>query len=175
MKIAIDLGHGIGSDRGAIGILSEENLINTVGNLVINKLKILKHTVILTRPTIATTVTESLFKRCDTANKNNVDFFCSIHANAFNKTAKGTEVWTYKKNNIIQAARFLDKMSKIGFVNRGIKDALNEKKLYVINNTNAVAMLCELCFCDNQTDINIYKNNIEKIANAIVYAITGTI
>ena len=40
MKFGIDLGHGVGKDRGAVGVIAEENIINTIGILVISKLPI---------------------------------------------------------------------------------------------------------------------------------------
>ena len=39
MKIGIDLGHGCNYDGGAVGIIKEEEIINTVGNKVITKLR----------------------------------------------------------------------------------------------------------------------------------------
>jgi N-acetylmuramoyl-L-alanine amidase len=30
MKIAIDLGHGVGQDRGVVGVIAEETIINSV-------------------------------------------------------------------------------------------------------------------------------------------------
>lgn len=40
LKIEIDFGRriGSGSDRGAVGFISEETIINSVGTLVVNKL-----------------------------------------------------------------------------------------------------------------------------------------
>ena len=60
MKICIDLGHGVGKDRGAVGLLSEENIINEVGNRVIAKLKSLGHIVIEARPSNCYSVMDSL-------------------------------------------------------------------------------------------------------------------
>jgi N-acetylmuramoyl-L-alanine amidase len=82
MKFAIDLGHGIGQDRGAEGIITEESIINSVGNLVIAKLRALGHNVIEVRPSNASNVSDSLIQRVDNANINNVDLYVSIHANA---------------------------------------------------------------------------------------------
>ena len=56
LKIAIDFGHGVGSDRGAVGFIAEETIINSVGTLVVNKLNALGHTVIEVRPTSASSV-----------------------------------------------------------------------------------------------------------------------
>ena len=38
-RIGIDLGHGVGSDRGAEGYILEETIINEVGSKVITKLR----------------------------------------------------------------------------------------------------------------------------------------
>lgn len=82
MKIGLDLGHGVGSDRGAFGFIAEESIINDVGNLVVNKLNTLGHTVIEVRPTSVSSVSDSLGQRCTKADNNNVDFVVSLHANA---------------------------------------------------------------------------------------------
>ena len=37
MKFAIDLGHGVGPDRGAVGNIAEETIINSVGELIIDR------------------------------------------------------------------------------------------------------------------------------------------
>lgn len=168
MKIAIDLGHGVGQDRGAVGIITEEEIINNVGGLVIKKLKDLGHTVIQVRPTSATSVTNSLEQRTSKANNNNVDLYVSIHANAGGGT--GTEVYTYKGKELKEARNVLDNLVSLGFKNRGIKG----DSLYVIGHTKANSMLIEVCFIDTQKDIELYRSlGIEKIANAIVSGITG--
>ena len=74
MRIAIDLGHGVGQDRGASSkYIDEETIIDNVGGLIINKLKALGHTVIEVRPQQATSVSNSLVQRVQKANSNNVD------------------------------------------------------------------------------------------------------
>ena len=163
MKIAIDLGHGVGQDRGADGIITEESVINAVGNLVIAKLKTLGHSVLDVRPQYASSVSDSLVKRVDLANNNNVDLFVSIHANAGG--GKGTEVFTYRGNEVEEARSVLNNITSLGFTNRGIKGS----NLYVMNKTEATAMLIEICFVDTKSDVEIYNSiGSEKIADAIV-------
>ncbi|WP_257151649.1 N-acetylmuramoyl-L-alanine amidase, partial [Bacillus pseudomycoides] len=43
--------------------------------------------------------------------------------------------------------------------------------LYVLNGTKAPAILIELGFIDNESDME--KWNVDKIANSIAYALTG--
>lgn len=163
MKIAIDLGHGCAYDGGAVGIIKEEEIINTVGRKVIDKFKSGGHTVIECRPSSAFSTNDSLSKRCNTANGNNADLFISLHANAGKGT--GTEIYTYKGEQTTYSKNILNNLVGIGLKNRGIK---NGSGLAVINGTKMEAMLIEICFVDTQSDVDFYKNNIDNIVNAIV-------
>lgn len=169
MKIAIDLGHGVSYDTGAeSSFIREETIIDNVGRLVINKLKKLGHEVIEVRPTSATSLSNSLVQRVQKANNNNVDLYVSIHANAGG--GKGTEVYTYRGNEVTQARNVLNNLVSLGFVNRGIKG----NNLFVINNTKAPAILIEICFIDTKSDVDLYNSlGAEKIADGIVKGITG--
>lgn len=170
MKIAIDLGHGVGTDRGAVGTIAEETIINDVGSLVINKLKVLGYEVVEVRPAAATSVGNSLEQRTNKANTNNVDLYVSIHANA--GAGVGTEIFTYNRKEFKQAIDVLANIVNLGFTNRGIKDGSN---LYVIKNSKAAAMLIEVCFVDS-TDTERYNRiGPEKIANAIVSGLVGAL
>ena len=169
MKIAIDLGHGVGQDRGASSkYITEEEIIDNVGGLVINKLRALGHNVIEVRPSQASSVSNSLVQRVQKANSNNVDLYVSIHANAGGGT--GTEIYTYKSKELQQARAVLNNLCDLGFTNRGIKGS----NLYVVNKTNAPAMLIEVCFVDTQSDVELYtKLGNNKIADSIVNGLVG--
>ena len=169
MKFGIDLGHGIGRDRGAVGIIAEETIINQVGELVISKLESLGHTVLRLRPTNATTVNDSLQQRYTKANNNNVDMCVSIHANAGGGV--GAEIFTYKAKEVTEARNVLNNLVSLGFKNRGIKDGSG---LAMVKRPSATAMLIEICFIDTQNDVDLYNSvGYEKIANAIVKGLTG--
>lgn len=169
MKIAIDFGHGVGQDRGAVGFIAEETIINSVGSLVVSKLQALGNTVVEVRPTSATSVGDSLAQRVNKANSNNVDLYVSIHANAGGGV--GTEVYTYSAKEVPKARSVLNNIVSLGFTNRGIKDGAN---LYVVKNASATAMLIEVCFTDTQSDVDKYNSiGAEAIANAIVSGLTG--
>ena len=171
MKIGIDCGHTMsGADYGAVGIKAESNLTREVGTKVIAKLQALGHTVIKCYKDTCSSLQDSLSYRVNTANNNNVDLYVSIHFNAFNSSAYGTEVLTYGGKSFEEASRVLNNIVSLGYANRGIKDGSN---LYVIRNTKSKAMLIECCFCDNRNDMNRY--NADKMADAIVKGLVGTI
>lgn len=167
MKFGIDLGHGVGQDRGAVGNIAEETIINNVGGLVISKLKALGHNVVELRPDSASSVSDSLFQRYSKADRYNVDMCVSIHANAGGGV--GTEVFTYNAKEVPQARAVLNNICSLGFRNRGIKDGSN---LAMVKRPKATAILIEICFVDS-SDSDLYNSiGAEKIANAIVSGLT---
>ncbi|MDZ8083990.1 MAG: N-acetylmuramoyl-L-alanine amidase [Nostoc sp. DedQUE12b] len=168
MKFGIDTGHNCPPDTGARGIKLEDNLTLDVGNRVIAKLRALGNEVVVCRPSSANTVRDSLSKRCSTANASKVDIFVSIHFNAFNKQANGTEVFATSDRGRKIAKPVLDEIIKLGFFNRGVKSGSH---LYVLKNTDMPAILIECCFLDSQKDMNLF--NPEAMANAIVKGLTG--
>ena len=94
MKIGIDLGHGVGQDRGAVSkYITEEEIINLVGNEVIKKLRANGHEVVNCRPSRSTSVTNSLSQRVNIANSKGCNLYVSIHANCGG--GHGSEVFTY--------------------------------------------------------------------------------
>ena len=168
-RICIDLGHGVGTDRGASSkYIDEETIIDNVGGLVINKLKALGHTVIEVRPSSATSVSNSLVQRVQKANNNNADLYISIHANAGG--GKGTEVYTYQGKEVKEARNVLNNLCSLGFANRGIKG----NNLFVTHYSNMTSMLIEVCFIDTQSDVELYQSiGNNKIADSIVRGLVG--
>ena len=168
MRFGIDIGHNCSPDTGARGIKFEDNLTLDVGNRVIAKLRALGHEVVECKPERAGTVRESLTRRCDRANSAKVDEYVSIHFNAFNSQANGTEIFAVSEKSRQIAKPVLDEIVKLGFFNRGVK---NGSHLFVLRNTNMPGILVEGCFIDSQKDMSLY--NPEAIANAIVKGLVG--
>lgn len=180
MKIGIDMGHCLtGFDISANGVIKESDANRAIGKLVISKLKAAGHTVVdCTIDSGCTSLNDSLNKRVNKANSQQLDVFCSIHLNAGG--GNGTETYvaprkyfskdeSYNKNIDI-AQRVNDLVAdSCKFNNRGVKI----EEFYVITATNALAILIEVCFCDSQEDVA--KLNYEKVSNAIVEGITGQI
>ena len=172
MKIGIDLGHGVGQDRGAVSkYITEEEIINLVGNEVIKKLRANGHEVVMCRPSRATSVANSLSQRVNIANSKQCNLYVSIHANCGG--GHGSEIFTYNSKHFPECERVLNNLCSLGFTNRGIKNGCN---LYVIKHTKMTAMLIEICFIDSLQDVQKFKNlGHAKIADAIVRGIIGNV
>ena len=92
MKFGIDIGHNCSPhDTGAVGIQREDNLTKAVGQRVMEKLTSAGHTVVDCSPGRASSLQSSLLQRTSKANQAQVDVFVSIHFNAFNGKASGSE------------------------------------------------------------------------------------
>jgi N-acetylmuramoyl-L-alanine amidase len=170
MKFGIDMGHNCPPDTGAKGIKLEDNLTVEVSTKVIAKLRSLGHEAISCKPDRADSVSQSLGRRCNIANRNKVDIFVSIHFNAFNGQANGTEVFAQTDAARKIAQPVLNEIRKLGFFSRGVK---NGSHLYVIKNTNMPAILIECCFIDSAKDMQLYDG--EAMASAIVTGLTGKV
>ena len=168
MKIAIDPGHNCPPDTGANGIEQEDILTLDVATRVIQKLTDAEHEVINVLPDTCNSVRQSLRKRVNKANQQEADIYVSIHFNAFNGKAYGTEVFFGSPNGRAIAKSIVSEIAGLGFNDRGVKKGLH---LYVIRETIMPAVLVECCFCDSANDMNLY--NPEMIAEAITAGLIG--
>ena len=161
-KLAIDIGHNVDFDGGAVGIKKEDILNYQVGTKLIEKCRSVGITVIECKPKSARSLNDSLNQRVATANTNNADFFISIHHN-LSPGGEGSEIYAMKGGRgEVVASIILPEIVKIGFKNRGVKDG---SKLFVIHRTIMAAILIECAFCDSPKDMGNYDT--DKMANAI--------
>ncbi len=159
--LAIDIGHNVNFDGGAVGIRKEDELNKLVGEALINKFKSININVINCTPYNAVSLHDSLNQRTVAANKGKADFFISIHHNSGG--GRGSEALCLTggiADNVGNSV--LNELSNIGFYNRGVKD---RRDLFVINQTIMPALLIECAFCDSANDMNGY--NPESVASAI--------
>ena len=164
--LAIDIGHNVLYDTGAVGIRKEDDLNRLVGNALISKLRDIGVKVVNCKPNTAKSLNDSLYQRVITANNSGATLFVSIHHNAC-PGGYGAEVLCIKNNyqgglstKVGQA--ILNELSSLGLRNRGVKD---RRDLYVINNTLMPALIVECAFVDSSLDMKNY--NPEKTAAAI--------
>lgn len=159
--IAIDMGHNVNYDTGAVGIRVEDELNKLVGEALISKLRAVGINVVDCTPDNATSLYDSLNQRCEVANNAEADFFISIHHNAGG--GEGAEVLCLTGGVAEEVGNaILCELSEIGLKNRGVKD---RRDLFVINHTVMKAILVECAFCDSEKDMNNY--NEERGAQAI--------
>lgn len=109
---------------------------------------------------------------CADANAWPADIFVSLHCNAFNTEAKGTEVECYRVNtqsgtlaNCIQGQI----VRSLGTVDRGIKE---RPDLVVLRCTEMPAVLVEMAFIDNDADAALLTQRSDDFARAIARGIT---
>lgn len=172
MIIGLRAGH---SDNctGAIGIVNEHEQMKLFYAAIKPILEKYGHTVIDCNSN-ASTENGELLEGATKANNANVDLFISLHMNCFNGSANGTEVLISSANSDAYpyATRLISNYASLGFVNRGIKF----ESLYEMNHIKAPNIISEICFCDSQTDINIYnKYSWEQLAYVFCNAIDPNI
>jgi hypothetical protein len=105
------------------------------------------------------------------ANASGAELAIQWHFNAYNGLAQGTECLYLTEYEL--SVRVSDAMADNGgFVNRG---AIKRTDLYWLNETNMPAILIELCFIDNCSDMDKYVANFDKIVEAVFTAVTGIV
>jgi len=174
MKWYLDFGHG-GKDPGAVGAnkTKESDAVLKIGMLIKNNLEKAGEKVITTREK---DLYYSLDYRSNKANKENCDYFISLHMNsATNKSAKGVEVWVYdEKSKVYNLAKNIcTNLSKdINTPNRGVKIS---KKFSVLRKTKMPALLIEIDFISNSMVENSLKDDvyIKTVANSISFSLLG--
>lgn len=172
MTIGINCGHTVnGPGSGAVGIINESEHTRLVGQALMGLLRAAGVTVIDCTIDQANTQNEYLASIVALANRQNLDWFISIHFNA-SKTHEGhgVEVYTYEGRQYQDALDVCANIASLGFTNRSVKTGSG---LYVIKKTRAKSLLIEVCFCDNEEDVNIYYSagGAEGIAKAIYKSI----
>ena len=168
MKWYLDFGHG-GKDSGAIGTnkTKESDTVLKIGMLIKNNLEQAFEKVITTREDDKY---YSLDYRSSKANKENCDYFVSIHMNSStNKSAKGVEVWVYDEKSKLYtlSKNICSNLSKtINTPNRGVKIS---KEFSVLRKTTMPALLIEIDFISNSTVENNLTSSryIKDIADTI--------
>lgn len=169
MKYNVHAGHNFHAP-GAGGQFSETAEDRKVKDKVIELLRGQGHTVYDCTDEDGATSSANLRAIVQKCNKHLVDLDISIHFNAFNGTAHGTEVLVYSDTSSARqaAGRICKEIADLGFANRGIK---YRPGLYVLRHTDSPALLIECCFCDSKQDAKLY--NRDKMARAIVEGILG--
>ena len=173
MKVFLNAGHAPNGnpDPGACGFgLRECDVAKNVADLVVGYLTAAGVEV------VGCLQSDSLHEVVSASNSADADVFISIHCNACNSVAQGTEVWHYYsseegeklaqciQNQIVDALATVDRGVK------GAKPGVNG--LYVLSNTDAVAVLVELAFIDHAGDAELLRSQQDEFARAIARGVT---
>ena len=163
MKISINAGHYPGLDSGAVGVggLQEAEVAKNISERVVNILREVGYNALFIQK-------NELYEIVELSNDFDAQLFVSIHCNAAeNRSAQGTETF-YGSDEGSKLAQCIQSqiIDNLGTVDRGTKDG---SRLYVIRNTNAVAVLVEVEFISNaQGECMLADlNKQEQLARAI--------
>ena len=114
---------------------------------------------------------ESLEKICAVANAWGADLFVSIHCNAFNELAHGTETHTYPGDaDGMKLAKCINDqiVNSLDITDRGTK----ESRFTVLSGTNMPAVLVETAFINNTSDAIMLRDDQDEFARAIARGVT---
>ena len=108
----------------------------------------------------------------ETANDWGADVFVSIHCNAANGDARGTETECYSRmsngGNLAQCIQS-QIINSVDTTDRGVKE---RPDLLVLKYTDMPAVLVETAFIDNDDDMMMLVNHWDDIARAIARGVT---
>ena len=166
MKVFINPGHDVDLDSGAVNPIHgtrECDVARDAGKMLAQYLDIAGCDVRVVQ-------SDDLGYVCEQSNEWGADIFVSLHCNAFNTVARGTET-LYKSFNGQRLANCIQSqiIRSINTVDRGVK---RRDDLWVLNGTDAVAVLVEMAFIDNEDDHSLLMNELDTIVRAIARGIT---
>lgn len=175
MRVVISSGHGL-HIRGASGSpvppqLDEVDEARRVVDAVAEILRQADVEVETFHDDTSTTQNTNLETIVNFHNSRARDLDVSVHFNAYDGSAHGTEVLYRTQEGL--ADRVCDAICEAGgFVNRGPKLRTD---LYFLNNTDVASILIETAFCDNDEDSERYRDAFDDICHAIAETIAGEI
>lgn len=171
MKIFLNPGHDRELDSGAVNPNNGAREADVVWNVcegITNNVQQLLEAVGFE---VVSWQSDSLSAVVTEANNWGADYFVSIHCNAFNGVANGTEVEAYSSGGAgAELAKCINDniVERLGTNNRGVKE---RPGLYVLKMTDMPSVLVELAFIDNDGDCDLLLNRQHDFALSIVNGI----
>ena len=167
-KVVVNGGHEPNVDSGAVGSRSTEAEIT-------QKLMLLVAAYLEKAGCEVMAVqTADLAEICDVTNRWGADILVSIHCNAFNQKAKGTETFAYygsREGDALAHHIQSQIVTSLATTNRVVKEA----GYYVLKHTKCTAVLVETAFIDNKGDEQLLLDKTDDFARAIARGVTDYI
>lgn len=168
MKICINGGHYPHLDSGALGShITEAEYTMELMESVASYLEAAGCEVLRVQENDLAEITSA-------ANDWGADLFVSLHCNAANKRARGTESYAYtgsEEGRRLAACIQSQLTDSIDTVDRGVKEA----SFYVLRYTDCPAALIEVAFIDNEEDEQLLLSHKDQIARAIARGVTDAV
>ena len=177
MRVYINPGHDRDYDSGAVNPttgMREADVAAQIGDAVQGYLEAAGCAVLLRQSDNLVNDTQYADRPvavCWEANDWPADVFVSIHCNAANTQARGTEVECSGGVESERLAHCIQDqiISSLGTIDRGVK---TWPGLIVIRNTDMPAVLVETAFIDNDADAMLLANGWDDFARAIARGVT---
>lgn len=179
MKIFINPGHDQTYDCGAVNNnygINEAAIAYEIGNKVayyLNKVGYETQVMQSDNLNYDSDYADRPYPVCVAANEWEADIFISIHCNAANTQAKGTECLVYDLGgNSESLANCIQNqiINSLNTIDRGLKV---RPKLTVLKRTHMPSVLVETAFIDNDSDALLLINNSDDFARAIARGISN--
>jgi len=176
MRVFLNPGHAPNGDPdpGALGFgMRECDVAKNIAD------RVERHLLAAGVETVGNLQSDSLVNVVSSSNESEADIFISIHCNAFNSAAHGTETYHYFES--VEGRRLAECInnqivSSLPITDRGAKPAEPGRNgKYVLTNTHATAVLVETAFIDNAGDNKLLRNNQDDFARAIARGVTDYI
>lgn len=181
-KVFINPGHCPGIDPGAINKnsgITEADIALEIGKMVKTYLETAGCEVMLLQ-------SDNLYYDgvgecvCEAANNWPADIFVSLHCNAFNSIAKGTEIFTSRGQTAADelATCIMSQVENAFGSKLAVRaewqdgDVDKEAGYIVLNKTNMPAVLYEMIFIDNDADLQFLLAHKDDMARAIARGVT---
>lgn len=165
MKICINGGHYPHLDSGALGkCITEAEYNMELMEAVASYLEVAGCRVLRVQEHKLADITAA-------SNKWGADLFVSLHCNAANRRARGTESFACRgsaKGKHLASCIQKQLLASIDTVDRGVKEA----GFYVLRHTDCPAALIEVAFIDNVEDEQLLLTHKDEIARAIARGVT---
>lgn len=169
IKVCINPGHCPGFDSGAVGFgITEAEKVLSIGKKVE---KILQAAGIKTK----LVQLDGLAEISNASKLWGANYFVSIHCNAANTSARGTETYYYRnapeEKPFAESVHAEIRRAIPELIDRGVKSA----GFSVIARSHCPAVLVETAFIDNAADNQLLKNREDEFATAIAKGILNFI
>lgn len=174
-KIFLNPGHCIGIDSGAVNTVNgvtEAEICRSIADKVEHYLKNAGCSVYTLQSNNLCGEYPAHKSIVATANDWNADIFVSLHCNAFNQHAQGTECLIFAKGSYAEdLADAIQRqiVNALDTVDRGVKE---RPDLAVLKHTAMPAVLVEMAFIDNEEDCEKLINQQDEFAAAIARGVT---
>ena len=172
MKIAVDPGHG-GRDPGAVGFITEVDIVYPWADELVKKLNKLGCTAQLTHRKPPSNVKVTLEDRVEAAEDMKADLYISVHADSWTtKHAHGASAFVYSatSSSYSIAEKILPALQKDIGSHGGTPKIAN---FHVLRETSMPAVLLETGFVTNPEDGLWLMRNYKKQAKRVAEVIAG--